>query len=88
MSYGYYFWPCHDSGCKKEVAVDDINKELILCYSCAEDFKRELKNGFPGGYDEETHDMYMEKFGNKKERASRILDELLKENDDDTDDEE
>jgi len=80
MIYVDYFFTCHDRGCKKELVVHGNYRGLVLCDECASDFKRALKNGFPGDYDEETHDRYMEKFGNKKERATKILDEVLKEN--------
>jgi len=88
MIYVDYFSRCYDFGCKKELVVPGDYRGLILCPECAFDFKRELQKGFPGGFDKKTYNKFMQKFGNKKERGSRILNEVLKENGIDIDNEE
>ena len=87
MIYVDYFANCYNPGCKKELVVPGGYRGLVLCPGCASGFKMKLENGFPGKYDEETYDRYIKEYGDSKEFISRILDELLKENDDDTDDE-
>lgn len=80
MSYVDYFANCYDTGCKKELVVSGDYRGLILCPECSSGFKLKLQNGFPGEYDEETYDRYIERYGDSKEFINKILDKLLKEN--------
>lgn len=88
MSCVDYFANCYDLGCKKELVVPGDYRGLILCPRCASGFRMKLKYGFPGEYDEETYDRYIEKYGDSKEFINNILDDLLKEDGIDADDKE
>jgi len=85
MIYADYSSTCYDSGCKAELIAHGEYSGIVLCRSCSNDFKIALKNGFPGEYNEETYDRYVEIYGNKKERIERFLDKVWNDEDKDED---
>ena len=79
MCFDYVSRNCSDPSCKNKVFVPSEYTGLVLCETCKKDFEEKIMDNSSWKYNKSTFVIYMEEYGNKKERIDKICKDILRE---------